>query len=137
MHALDVSVLFFLFKHSYNGNTAISQGYMLGCSLLPPLLKFCSSLQQVRYFPSYVRLRGLSVLLLLCGDVSSNPDPVSHGMVNCRSTRNKAPLVIVVVVEHCFDVLSLVESLIRSVTLAFFNLHHKPRIHSHIHIPEN
>ena len=79
------------------------------------------------------------MLILLCGDVSSNPGPVSFRMLNCRSIRNKGPLIGAVVDEHCFDVLAVAEthirptesnSLLHSVTLTGFNLHHKPRQHS-------
>ena len=33
-----------------------------------------------KQFPYCAKLRGLSVLLLLCGDVSQNPDPISFGV---------------------------------------------------------
>ena len=45
-----------------------------------------------KQFLCCTKLRGLSVLLLLCGDVSQNPGPISFGVVNCRSVRNKGPM---------------------------------------------
>ena len=91
-----------------------------------------------RCFPSSVKSRSLCVLLLLCGDTSLNPGPIVMGVANCRSVRNKGPMISDVVFSHSLDILSLVEThicptdtdcLLQSITPPFYKLCQRPRAH--------
>ena len=73
---------------------------------------------------------------MLCGDVASNPGPTNFGFVNCRSIRNKGPLLHDLIKCGDLDILGLVETHIRpndtdgllsSLTLADYNFIQKPR----------
>ena len=66
----------------------------------------------------------LCVLLLLCGDISLNPGPIVMGVANCRSVRNKAPMISDVVFNHLLDILLLVETHIRPTDTDSFNPSH-------------
>ena len=50
---------------------------------------YCSNSKQV---PLQLKLKNLLLLILLCGDVAVNPGPTNFGFINCRSIRNKGPL---------------------------------------------
>ena len=80
----------------------------------------------------------LVTLLLLCGDISLNPGPISFGAVNCRSVRNKGPCINDTVTVHSVDILAVTEThihweetdnLLHSITPTGFKFCHKPRIH--------
>ena len=65
--------------------------------------------------PSRVKLNlGVSLLLLLPGDVSLNPGPVAPnlrlGTVNARSMRDKAPALSDLVVSKGIDLLGITET---------------------------
>ena len=85
-----------------------------------------------------MKSRSLCVLLLLCGDISLNPGPIVIGVANCRSVRNKAPMISDVVFNHSLDILSLVETdicptdtdcLLQSITPPSYKLCQRPRAH--------
>ena len=87
-------------------------------------------------FPAYARVKCLLILLLLSGDIALNPGPVNFGFVNCRSIRNKGPLICDTIVLNNLDILALAEthihisdtdSLLKSVTPPGFQLTHRPR----------
>ena len=57
--------------------------------------------------------RGLMLLLLLTGDVSLNPGPLTLGVVNTRSVRNNGPLLADIVASNGLDILCLTETHVR------------------------
>ena len=61
--------------------------------LLPRSFRQASCRCNVKNIPTTTKFRGISVLLLLCGVISLNPGPVSFGVINCRSVRNKGPTI--------------------------------------------
>ena len=76
------------------------------------------------------------LLILMCGDVAMNPEPVMLGLVNARSIWNKGPLLADTIASHTFDFLCLTEthicttdsdSFLRSLTPDGFSLIHRPR----------
>ena len=86
-------------------------------------------------FPAYARVKCL-LILLLSGDIALNPGPINFGFVNCRSIRNKGPLICDTIVSNNLDILALAEthihisdtdSLLKSVTPPGFQLTHRPR----------
>ena len=95
--------------------------------------KYCY-LGNSKLVPPQLKLKNL--LLLLCGDVAVNPGPTNFGFVNCRSIRNKDPLLHDLIQRSDLDILGLVETHIRptdtdgllnSLTPLNFNLIQKPR----------
>ena len=96
------------------------------------ICKYCDTKQ----VPPQLKFENLLLLLLLCGDVASNPCPTSFGFVNCRSIRNKGPLLQDLIKRGDLDILGLAETHIRpndtdgllsSLTLADYNFIQKPR----------
>ena len=76
-------------------------------------------------FSNSVNGRGLMLLLLLSGDVSVNPGPLTLGVVNTRSVRNKGPLLADIVASNDLDILCLTETHIRPYDSdSFFTIHH-------------
>ena len=78
-------------------------------------------------FSYSVKGRGLMLILLLSGDVSLNPGPLTLGVVNTRSVRNKGSLLDDIVASNDLDILCLTEthvcpydldSFLRSITPA-------------------
>ena len=67
-----------------------------------------------------VSLRQLS-LILLSGDVAVNPGPLSFGFANCRSIRNKGPLLADEVNSGRYDVFGLTETHIKAHDTTFFS----------------
>ena len=76
------------------------------------------------------------LLLLLSGDVSLNPGPLTLGVVNTRSVRNKGPLLADIVALNDLDILCLTEthvrpsdsdSFLRSITPADYTFPQRPR----------
>ena len=61
-------------------------------------------------FSNLVNGRGLMLLLLLGGDVSLNPGPLTLGVLNTRSVRNKGPLLADIVASNDLDILCLTET---------------------------
>ena len=57
-------------------------------SLLPQSFRQSSYYRNANLFPCISTFRGLSVLLLLCGDMSLNPGTISFGVLSCCSVRN-------------------------------------------------
>ena len=82
-------------------------------SVLPRSFRLASFVTNARCFPSSVKSRSLCVLLLLCGDISLNPGHIVMGVANCRSVRNKGPMISDTVFNHSLDILSLVKTHIR------------------------
>ena len=87
-------------------------------------------------FPSTIKQSGFMLLILMCGDVAMNPEPVMLGLVNARSIWNKGPLLADTIASHTFDFLCLTEthicttdsdSFLRSLTPDGFSLIHRPR----------
>ena len=74
--------------------------------------KYCY-LGNSKQVPPQLKLKNLLLLLLLCGDVAVNPGPTNFGFVNCRSIRNKGPLLHDLIQCSDLDILGLVETHIR------------------------
>lgn len=55
----------------------------------------------------------IQLALLLSGDIQSNPGPVNFGFVNCRSIRNKGPLISDLVTDADVDIFGITETHIR------------------------
>ena len=80
---------------------------------LPVLVRKCCYLGNTKQVTPQLKLKNLLLLLLLCGDVSSNPGPTNFGFVNCRSICNKGPLLHDLIKCSDLDILGLVETHIR------------------------
>ena len=63
-----------------------------------------------RKFSNLVNGRGLMLLLLLGGDVSLNPGPLTLGVLNTRSVRYKGPLLADIVASNDLDILCLTKT---------------------------
>ena len=109
-----------------------------GLTSLPRPYRLHSYVLNTHLFPCVAKRHGLATLLLLCGDISLNPGPISFGVVNCRSVRNKGPCIDDAVTVHSVDILAVTEthirqeetdSLLHSITPTGFKFCHKPRIH--------
>ena len=107
---------------------------MVFCASTPLPVKATSYHLFSKQFPYCAKLRGLSVLLFLCGDVSQNPGTISFDVVNCRSVRNKGPMINDMISAHCILIITEthirpndIDALLKSVTPAYFKFHHKPR----------
>ena len=96
--------------------------------------KYCYT-SDTKQVPPQLKFKNLLLLLLLCGDVASNPGPTNFGFINCRSIRNKGPLLHGLCGD--LDILGLVETHIRphdtdgllsSLTPADYNFIQKPRL---------
>ena len=78
-----------------------------------PCLYLCAN-RRMRLPPRVKLNLGLSLLLLLAGDVSLNPGPVAPnlrlGTVNARSMRDKAPALSDLVVSKGIDLLGITET---------------------------
>ena len=57
---------------------------------LPVVLRKYCYLSNSKQVPPQLKFKNL--LLLLCGDAAINPGPTNFGYINCRSIRNKGPL---------------------------------------------
>ena len=97
--------------------------------------KYCYT-SDTKQVPPQLKFKNLLLLLLLCCDVASNPGPTNFGSVNCRSIRNKGPLLQDLIKCGDLDILGLVETHIRpndtdgllgSLTPADYNFIQKPR----------
>ena len=109
-----------------------------GLTSIPRPYRLHSFALNAHHFPCVAKRHGLMTLLLLCGDISLNPGPISFGAVNCRSVRNKGPCINDTVTVHSVDILAVTEthicqedtdSLLHSITPTGFKFCHKPRIH--------
>ena len=104
----------------------------------PPLIRIAQKFSYIcscHKFPTIVNSRELLLLLQLGGDVSLNPGPLTLGVVNARSVRNKGPLLADMVASNDLDFLCLTEthihpfdshSFLRSITPDFI-FPHRPR----------
>ena len=81
----------------------------------------------------------ISVFLSLCEDIPLNPDPVSFGVINCQSDRNKGLTIANIVSSRSLDLLVLtemhirptyIESLLHLITPRRYKLCHRPCAHS-------
>ena len=81
-----------------------------GLTSLPRPYRLHSYVLNTHHFPCVAKRHGLATLLLLCGDISLNPGPISFGAVNCRSVRNKGPCISDTVSAHSFDILAVTET---------------------------
>ena len=131
-------LLFFFVNVSRNGTELFVSGSTQASNRLPRSFRQASCSKNVHHFPCLTKFRGLSVLLLLCGDISLNPGPISFGVVNCRSVRNKGPSISGIMSTHSLSLLAMTETHIRptdndsfldSITPAGFKLSHKLRSH--------
>ena len=84
-----------------------------GLTSLPRPNRLHSYIKNAQHFPFVAERHGLVTLLLLCGDISLNPGPISFGVVNCRSVRNKGPCINDTVILHSVDILAVTETHIR------------------------
>ena len=80
---------------------------------LPIVLRKYCYLGNSKQVPPQLKLKNLLLLLLLCGDVAVNHSPINFGFVNCRSIRNKGPLLHDLIQCSDLDILGLVETHIR------------------------
>ena len=103
---------------------------------LPVVFRKYCYLGNSKQVPPQLKLKNLLLLLLLCGDVAVNPGPTNFGFVNCRSIRNKSPLLYDLIQCRDLDILGLAETHIRptntdgllnSLTPLNYNLIQKPR----------
>ena len=103
---------------------------------LPVLVRKYCYIGDTKQVPPQLKFKNILLLLLLCGDVASNPGPTNFGFVNCRSIRNKGPLLHDLIKCSDLDILGLVETHIRpndtdgllnSLTPADYNFIQKPR----------
>ena len=86
-------------------------------------------------FHRNVGLIQLVTVLILAGDIAVNPGPISVGQINCRSWRNKGPLVMDWINSNHFDTVGLTETHIKptdtesfsELTLPNYTLWHVPR----------
>ena len=99
-------LLFFLMNVSRNGTEFFVSGSTHASSRLPRSFRQASCSRNVHHFPCQTKFRGLSVLLLLCGDISLNPGPISFGVVNCQSVRNKGPSISDIMSTHSLSLLA-------------------------------
>ena len=97
----------------------------------------CPPLIRVGKFSTLVNRRGLLLILLLGGDVSLNPGPLTLGVLNARVVRNKGPLLADMVASNVVDLLCLTETHIRpfdtdsflqSITPPDFTFPHRPHL---------
>ena len=65
------------------------------------------------HFPCVAKRHGFTTLLLVYGDISLNPGPISFGAVNCRFVRNKGPCINDTASAYSVDILAVTETHIR------------------------
>ena len=106
-------LLLFLVNVSRIGTELCVSATTQDSSILPRSFRQASCSRNVHHFPCSTKFRGLSILLLLCGDISLNPDPISFGVVNCRSVRNKGPSISDMMSTDSFSILAMTETHIR------------------------
>ena len=103
---------------------------------LPVMVRKYCYLGNSKQVPPQWKLKNLLLLFLLCGNVAVNPGPTNFGFVNCRSIRNKGPLLHDLIQCSDLDILGLVEThiiptdtdgLLNSLTPANYKLIKKPR----------
>ena len=136
MYLVRCLVFISLFLISTSDHKVQVKGCFVG-SVLPRSFRLASFVTNARCFPPSVKSRSLCVLLFLCGDISLNPGPIVMGVANCRSVRNKVPM-ISDVFNHSLDIFSLVEThihltdadcLLQSITPPSYKLCQRPRAH--------
>ena len=122
MFSLQILLLVALFTvalvHRYGRfNTGVSN---VACLLLIRVGKIFSYFCFCRKFPTLVNRRDLWLILLLGGEVSLNPGPLTLGVLNARSIRNKGPLLADMVASNDLEFLCLTETHIRPFDLDSF-----------------
>ena len=131
-------LLLFLVNVSRIGTELFVSETTQDSSVLPRSFRQASCSRNVHHFPCSMKFRGLSILLLLCGDISLNPGPISFGVVHCRSVRNKGPSILDIMTTDSISILAMTEthirpsdndSFLRSITPVGFTLCHRPRPH--------
>ena len=131
-------LLLFWRKSGYSDSNVFILLSAHGLTSLPCPYRLYSYVLNTHHFPCVAKRHGLATLLLLCGDISLNPGPISFGAVNCRSVRSKGPCINDTVSAHSVDILAVTEthihledtdSLLHSITPTGFKFCHKPRIH--------
>ena len=106
--------------------TEFRLGAMLACmdvNMMDPLPNpFCSFMSgHIVTFCEKASFRQLA-LVLLSGDVALNPGPLKFGFANCRSIRNKGPILCDEIQTGNFDVFGLIETHIKALdTPSFLN----------------
>ena len=78
--------------------------------LLPRSFRQASCCRNVKNISTTTKFRGISVLLLLCGDISLKPGPVYFGVINCSSLRNKGATISDTVCTRSLDLLAITET---------------------------
>ena len=96
----------------YNDSFAISRALSPSLEKIPSL--FLCANRRMRLSPRVKLNLGMSLLLLLAGDVSLNPGPVRPNLrlatINARSMRDKAPALSDLVVSKGIDLLGITET---------------------------
>ena len=130
-----LALLVCLFIVNTNDYILIENAVHAGCTPTR-LLRNATFCQNLDRLSSNINMRNLAALLLLCGDISLNPGPINLGLANCRSVRNKGPMLADIVSNHSLDIVALVETHIRpndtdnmlsSITPPTYKLCHRPR----------
>ena len=106
-------LLLFWRKSGYSDSKLFIPLSAHGLTSLPRPYRLHSYVLNTHHFPCVTKRHGLATLLLLCGDISLNPGPISFGVVNCRSVRNKGPCINDTVSAHSVDILDVTETHIR------------------------
>ena len=123
----------FFVNVSRKGTELFISGSSHDSSLLPQSFRQPSWCRNVNQLPSIAKFRGLSVLLLLCGDISLNPGAISFGVVNLLETRD--PVLQTLCFTHSLKLLAMTKThicatgnhhLLCSITLLGFKLCHRP-----------
>ena len=81
--------------------------------LLPHSFRQASCCRNVKNIPTTAKFRDISVLLLLCRDISLNPGPVSFRVINCRLVRNKGLPIVDIVSSQSLDLLVITKTQIQ------------------------
>ena len=126
-------LLLFWRKSGYSDSKVFILLSAHGLTSIPHPYRLHSYVLNTHHFPCVAKCHGLATLLLLCGDISVNPGPISFGAVNCRSVRNNdtvsAHSVNILAVTETHICLEDTDSLLHSITRTGFKFCHKPRIH--------
>ena len=76
-------LLLFWRKSEYSDSKVFIPLSANGLTSLPRPYRLHSYVLNTHHFPCVAKRHGLATLLLLCGDISLNPGPISFGAVNC------------------------------------------------------
>ena len=103
-------LLLFWRKSGYSDSKVFIPSSAHGLTSLPHPYRLQSYVLNTHHFPCVTKRHGLATLLLLCGDISLNPGPISFGAVNCQSVRNKGPCINDTVSANFVDILAVTET---------------------------